>query len=187
MSERSAAGGGLVPPAAIGFIGLGQMGIPMTNQLLQAGFTVKAYDAAPAARAKFEAKTGVSAVESAAAACHDVAAVITMLPDGKIVRDVLLGVGDEVGALAAADPGTLVIDMSSSSPVDTRALAAELQPDGYAVVDAPVSGGVKRALDGSLAIMAGGEADTVERVRPLLSAMGARRSSPPARWAPATP
>ncbi len=173
MSERSAAGGELVPPAAIGFIGLGQMGIPMTNQLLQAGFTVKAFDAAAAARAKFEAVTGAAAVESAAAACRDVAAVITMLPDGKIVREVLCGAGEGEGALAAAAAGTVVIDMSSSSPIDTESLGAELQPRGFALVDAPVSGGVKRALDGSLAIMAGGEADTVERVRPLLSAMGA--------------
>lgn len=173
MSQSSGAGGELVPPVAIGFIGLGQMGIPMAHQLLQAGFTVKAFDAAPAARANFEAVTGVAAVESAAAACHDVVAVITMLPDGKIVRGVLLGAGDEIGVVAAAEPGTIFIDMSSSSPVDTRSLAAVLQPDGYPVVDAPVSGGVKRALDGSLAIMAGGEADTVARVRPLLSAMGA--------------
>ncbi|WP_319633522.1 NAD(P)-dependent oxidoreductase [Pelagibius marinus] len=167
----SGKGGAVAPPAAIGFIGLGQMGIPMAQQLLRAGFEVKAFDAAEAARANFQAATGTAAVESAAAACRDVAAVITMLPDGKIVRDVLCGAGE--GALAAADPGTIVIDMSSSSPIDTRALAAALEPRGFALVDAPVSGGVKRALDGSLAIMAGGETGTVERVRPLLSAMGA--------------
>ncbi len=172
MAEESGKGAELVPPASIGFIGLGQMGIPMAHQLLRAGYAVKAFDAAEAARANFEAVTGTAAVESAAAACHGVAAVITMLPDGKIVRRVLCGAGDETGALAAAEPGTIIIDMSSSSPIDTRALAAALQPGGYALVDAPVSGGVKRALDGSLAIMAGGEAETIARVRPLLSAMG---------------
>jgi 3-hydroxyisobutyrate dehydrogenase len=96
--------------------------------------------------------------------------VITMLPDGKIVRDVLLEAAG--GALAAAAPGTLVIDMSSSSPIDTVELGKAAGERGFPVVDAPVSGGVKRAIDGSLAIMAGGEAADVERARAVLQAMG---------------
>jgi len=92
-----------------------------------------------------------------------------MLPDGKIVRDVLLGVDGVAHHLAA---GSVVIDMSSSSPVGTRGLSADLAKLGIALVDAPVSGGVKKAVDGSLAIMVGGDAQTVERCRPLLEPMG---------------
>ena len=157
---------GIVPPAAVGFIGLGQMGLPMTRRLHEAGYRLRACDASAGAREAFAQAIGVAAAESAAEACRDVAAVITMLPNGAIVRQVL----EE--ALAAAAPGTVVIDMSSSSPLETRALGEALQARGFPVVDAPVSGGVKRAIDGSLAIMAGGEAVVVERVRPLLEAMG---------------
>ncbi|MPZ09518.1 MAG: NAD-binding protein [Kiloniellaceae bacterium] len=168
MSDR---GEQLAPPAAVGFIGLGQMGTPMAARLVQAGFAVQAYDRAEPARQGFEAAAGLPAVAGAEAACAGVAAVITMLPDGRSVREVLCGGGTD-GALAAAAPGTCVVDMSSSSPIDTLALDEALRPRGFAVVDAPVSGGVKRALDGSLAIMVGGEADTISRIRPLLAALG---------------
>ncbi|MEQ8354433.1 MAG: NAD(P)-dependent oxidoreductase [Kiloniellaceae bacterium] len=171
MSDRSAAVEALVPPAAVGFIGLGQMGRPMAACLIKAGFAVAAFDAAEAARRSFEEASGVPAAQSAASACRDVAAVITMLPNGAIVREVLYGTAGQ-GGLAAAAPGTVVIDMSSSSPIDTRALARELEPLGFPLVDAPVSGGVKRAVDGSLAIMAGGETGAIDRIRPLLNAMG---------------
>jgi 3-hydroxyisobutyrate dehydrogenase len=96
-----------------------------------------------------------------------------MLPDGKIVRKVLCGTaGSNDGVLAGLAAGSLVIDMSSSAPVGTRELGAELAVRGVALVDAPVSGGVKRAVDGTLAIMAGGAAADIERCRPLLAAMG---------------
>ena len=167
----------LAPPVAVGFIGLGQMGTPMAGRLAAAGFAVKAYDLAESSRRNFEAAFGGSAVASAAAACSGVAAVITMLPNGRIVREVLCGSGGDgpaaKGAMAGADPGTCVIDMSSSSPLDTQALQQALQPLGFAVADAPVSGGVKRAVDGSLAIMVGGDPATIGRITPLLAAMGA--------------
>lgn len=162
----------LAPPAAIGFIGLGQMGTPMAARLAQAGFSVKAYDRAEAARRGFEAAAGVAAVDSAGAACRGVAAVITMLPDGRAVREALCGAGSAQGALAGAAAGTCVVDMSSSSPVDTLALAEALRAGGFAVADAPVSGGVKRALDGTLAIMLGGDAAVARRIMPLLAALG---------------
>lgn len=171
MSELFGAAGELAPPAAIGFIGLGQMGTPMAARLVQAGFEVKAFDLAETARKNFEAVSGVPAVAGAESACRNVTAVITMLPNGKIVREVLCG-STSKGALQEAALGTCVIDMSSSSPIDTEALELALRPLGFPLVDAPVSGGVKRAVDGSLAIMAGGEESAVQRISPLLSAMG---------------
>ena len=159
----------LAPPSVIGFIGLGQMGRPMAARLIAAGYRVKAFDLSLAARRGFEEATGVATVSHATETCADAAAVITMLPDGGIVREALCGDG---AALENAPPGTCVIDMSSSSPSDTRSLAEYLRPRGIALVDAPVSGGVRRALDGSLAIMAGGDPAAVARVRPLLAAMG---------------
>ena len=147
------------------------MGTPMAARLVRAGFSVSAFDAAESARRNFAATTGVSPAASAEAACREVAAVITMLPDGEIVREVLCGATSD-GALRTAEPGTCIVDMSSSSPIDTQALEQLLRPRGFAVVDAPVSGGVKRAVDGSLAIMAGGAPDTIRRIEPVLAAMG---------------
>lgn len=155
-------------PATIAFIGLGQMGMPMARRLIAAGFTLRGADPAePARKALVEA--GGSAFASAAEAVDGAAAVIAMLPTGRIVREALLGDG---GAARGLPKGTLVIDMSSSAPTDTVGLAADLEGLGLVLVDAPVSGGVKRAIDGSLAIMAGGPADAVERARPVLAAMG---------------
>ena len=175
MGEERGEGAAVTPPAAVGFIGLGQMGRPMAANLAKAGFTVKPFDSAESARAAFTAESGIACVASAAEACRDVAAVITMLPDGKVVREVLCGSANgatEAAALAAAAPGTIVVDMSSSSPIDTLSLAESLRKARVALADAPVSGGVKRAVDGSLAIMAGGEDTVVGRIRPLLQAMG---------------
>lgn len=154
--------------APVAFIGLGRMGLPMAGRLVEAGFTVRGADLSPRAREAFAARGG-SAFATAAEAAQGADVVITMLPDGAVVRDTLLGSG------AAADrlrPGALVVDMSSCAPLDTRRLAADLAERGIALVDAPVSGGVKRAVDGSLAIMAGGAPEAVARARPLLERMG---------------
>ncbi|WP_420104021.1 NAD(P)-dependent oxidoreductase [Bosea sp. (in: a-proteobacteria)] len=158
----------LAAPATIAFIGLGQMGLPMARRLIAAGFSVRGADPAEAARAAL-VEAGGSAFSAAKQAVAGADAVITMLPTGRIVREALLGPG---GAAAALSEGTPVIDMSSSAPTDTVSLAAELSPMGLVLLDAPVSGGVKRAIDGSLAIMVGGPAEAVERVRPVLEAMG---------------
>jgi 3-hydroxyisobutyrate dehydrogenase len=98
------------------------------------------------------------------------AAVVCMLPDGKVVRQALLG-GDRP-AVAALSPGGVVLDCSSCAPTDTQALAPELAKLGIGLVDSPVSGGVKGTVEGTLTLMAGGEADHVAQVRLLLEAMG---------------
>jgi 3-hydroxyisobutyrate dehydrogenase len=161
LSDASVAG-------PVAFIGLGMMGLPMASRLVAAGFTVRGADLSAAARAAF-ADAGGLAVDTARQAVVAASVVITMLPNGSIVREALLG---ENGAVEALQPGALVIDMSSSAPMETRRLADELSAKQILLIDAPVSGGVKRAADGSLAIMAGGEAEQIERARPLLAAMG---------------
>ena len=153
----------------IGFIGLGNMGAPMARRIAAAGYELVVTDALPAAVERFAAESRcerAASPQSLAARCP---VIITMLPDGKIVREVLLGANGLVPHLA---PGAVVIDMSSSSPVGTRELAKDLAERGVPLVDAPVSGGVKKAADGTLAILVGGEAQPVARVRALLEVMG---------------
>lgn len=155
----------------VAFIGLGQMGRPMAALLARADYPLRVHDASQAAIEAFTAGIPSTACATAFDAAQGAAVLITMLPDGKIVRDVLLGVG------RAADPlqrGATVIDMSSSDPVGTRELGPALAAKGLALIDAPVSGGVKKAVDGTLSIMAGGDAATIERVRPVLEKMGSR-------------
>jgi len=155
----------------IGFVGLGNMGRPMVENLLKAGFELAVADADPGHLAGLGMRALLPASLGELGRMSDI--VVAMLPDGKIVRKVLLGdAGGNDGVLAGLKAGSLVIDMSSSAPVGTRALGAELAARGIALVDAPVSGGVKRAVDGTLAIMVGGEAADIERCRPLLAAMG---------------
>lgn len=162
------------PPERIGLVGLGQMGTPMGRNLARAGFALAVADANPEAVERFAAETPCDAPESLAALGAACRVVITMLPDGAAVRKVALGEGDGGDCLAAGlAPGAVLLDMSSSSPVGTRALGPLLAARGIALVDAPVSGGVKRAVAGTLAIMAGGDAATIERVRPVLAALGA--------------
>jgi 3-hydroxyisobutyrate dehydrogenase len=155
----------------IGFVGLGNMGRPMAENLLKGGFALAVADADPKRIAGLGVKALLPASHAALGEMSEI--VITMLPDGKIVRKALLGDdGSNDGVLDGLQPGSLVIDMSSSAPVGTRELGAELAARGIALVDAPVSGGVKRAIDGTLAIMVGGAAADIERARPLLAAMG---------------
>lgn len=160
--------GAISPPAVITMIGLGQMGMPMSRRLIAAGFTVRGADPAEPARAALAAAGG-HPFASAREAAQGASVVITMLPTGKVVREVLLGAADVARSLPKS---TLIVDMSSSAPTDTTSLAEDLKSLGLTLLDAPVSGGVKRAVDGSLAIMAGGPAEAVERVKPVLAAMG---------------
>jgi 3-hydroxyisobutyrate dehydrogenase len=155
----------------IGFVGLGNMGRPMAENLLKAGFALAVADVDPRRLAGLGVRALLPASLAELGRMSDL--VVTMLPDGKIVRKALLG-DDESNddLLAGLEAGTLVIDMSSSAPVGTRALGATLAARGVALVDAPVSGGVKRAVDGTLAIMVGGADADIERCRPLLAAMG---------------
>jgi 3-hydroxyisobutyrate dehydrogenase len=166
----------IAPPEAVAFLGLGRMGVPMAARLVGAGFTLRGWDLAPPARLA-AAAAGIPLAASAAEACRDAAAVIAMLPDGKAVRAAL----EDPEIAAALTPETLVIDMSSSDPLGTRDLHAALAGRGIALVDAPVSGGVARAIDGTLAIMAGGEDAAIDRAAALFAAMGKHvfRCGPP--------
>ena len=161
----------IVPPARVGFVGLGQMGFPMARNLARAGYRIIAHDLNPdALRRACDAAEAPGSLKATAERCE---AVITMLPDGEAVRAVLLGAdGAADCVLAGLARGGIVIDMSSSSPVGTRALGARLAECGIAMLDAPVSGGVRKAADGTLSIMVGGDAPNVARCRSILEAMG---------------
>jgi len=156
--------------ASIAFLGLGTMGLGMAATLVRSGFDVKGYDPSEAAREAFRAETGKTAASSAEQAMQDADAVVCMLPDGKFVREALLG--GAAPAVDALNPGGVVVDCSSCAPTDTQALAPDLAAKGYGLVDCPVSGGVAGTKAGTLTLMAGGEAAHVERVRPLLESMG---------------
>lgn len=155
----------IAAPAIIGFIGLGAMGLPMVKRLIKAGYEVQGFDVSQAACDRLE-EAGGRPCETAELTAQGAHAVITMLPSSAIVNKVVLGpLGDHMGS-------AVLIDMSSSAPAETRKLGEELDKRGLQMVDAPVSGGVRRAADGSLTIMVGGDADRVARVRPVLAALG---------------
>ncbi len=164
------------PPDRIGFIGLGNMGAPMARRLAAAGYRLVVADAAPAVVDRFRGQVQCEApatLQELGATCRT---IITMLPDGHVVRKVLMGeAGVVAGLTAPANPQpapAIVIDMSSASPVGTRALGAELAKLGITLLDAPVSGGVGRAVEGKLSIMVGGDAAAVPRCRPIFEHMG---------------
>jgi 3-hydroxyisobutyrate dehydrogenase len=159
----------IVPPARVGFFGMGAMGCGMAVNLVKAGFTVSAYDPSPEARATFENRSGAKAVATPRDACENQEAIVTMLGDGKVVRAALL---DGDAPIAAARAGTLVIDCSSSSPPDTLTLGKELAQRGICLIDSPVSGAQKGADDGTLTLMVGGDAALVKRADTVLHAMG---------------
>jgi len=155
---------------AVGFIGIGKMGLPMAKCVVEHGYPLYAYDTSAPALKAIGAVSGVHVAKSLAELASACEVVILMLPDSAVVKSVLYG---ETGGLAAhLRKGAVVIDMSSSSPSVTRELGPRLAQAGVDLIDAPVSGGVKRAVDGSLAIMAGGEAAVIARVKPLLLTMG---------------
>jgi 2-hydroxy-3-oxopropionate reductase len=152
----------------IGFIGLGIMGNPMSRNLLKAGHSLVAYDVVPALLDR-AVGNGAARGES----CRDVASrsdiVITMLPDGPEVEQAILGPG---GVLEGARKGTTVVDMSSISPLVAQKAAAACAKRGVEFLDAPVSGGEPKAVDGSLAIMVGGDAAVFQKMLPVLQTMG---------------
>ena len=152
----------------VGFIGLGIMGKPMARNLLKAGHDLVVYDVAPQPAAEL---AGSGAMGGASA--RDVAArsevTITMLPDGPEVEAAVLG---PLGALEGAAPGSVLVDMSSISPLVAQKVGAACGAKGVSFLDAPVSGGEPKAIDGTLAIMAGGPQETFDKVLPLFQAMG---------------
>ncbi|MGD0497887.1 MAG: 2-hydroxy-3-oxopropionate reductase [Bryobacteraceae bacterium] len=152
----------------IGFIGLGIMGKPMSRNLLKAGYKVVVYDVFPGPvdeLAAAGAVRGGSAKETAARS----SVVITMLPDGPDVEKAILGPG---GVLEGARKGSLVVDMSSISPMVSQKVGAACGRKGVEFLDAPVSGGEPKAIDGTLAIMVGGKPEVFEKALPILRTMG---------------
>ncbi len=156
--------------APIGFVGIGNMGAPMVRCLASAGFSVVIYDTREEATAAFrDATPTIDVAKSAEDLGTRCGIVITMLPDSKVVKAAVVG---ESGFSHSMPAGALVIDMSSSFPLETQKLGEDLAARGIGLIDAPVSGGVPKAVSGTLAIMAGGEAALVDRVEPVLKAMG---------------
>jgi 3-hydroxyisobutyrate dehydrogenase len=155
----------------IGFIGMGNMGMPMAANLVRGGYDVMAHDIAPERAQKFAREHGAKSAASLVALGQNADLIITMLPSGREVRQVLLET--DGGALAQnLRAGSFVVDMSSSAPVGARALGLDLAARQIVLVDAPVSGGVPRACEGTLAIMIGGDAGAVAAVKPVLAKMG---------------
>ena len=155
----------------VGFIGIGTMGTPMAANLVRKGFQVTLYDAASGRAAQVAGDLGCGSADSLAG-LGDCQCIVTMLPDGKVVQQVLTQASDQA-LMKAVKPGTVFIDMSSSEPTLTRATGATLAKQGLAFVDAPVSGARTRAEAGTLAIMIGcAEGELLEKVRPVLAAMG---------------
>lgn len=153
----------------IGFIGTGTMGQPMVNNLVAKGFAVVAYDVVPAALAA-AVKAGATAAGSAADVAKHGDLLVTMLPSSSHVESVYLGPG---GVLESMAPGRLCVDMSTIDPSTSRRVGEALRRRGVRFIDAPVSGGVPKAVDGTLTIMVGGDANDLEAARPALAAMGA--------------
>ncbi len=152
----------------VGFIGLGIMGLPMAGNLLKAGYEVFGYDVVAEQAAK-AAAMGATACDSLKMVAQSSEVIITMLPEIATVEKVVL---DPDGLLQNMSPGAILVDMSTISPAVARSLSQALQQKGLAMLDAPVSGGDVGAQEASLSIMAGGNAQTFEAVRPILETMG---------------
>lgn len=152
----------------IGFIGLGIMGKPMAKNLLQAGYDLRVFDVNGAAVEEL-ARQGAQAKASVAEVAAECPLIITMLPDSPQVKAVVLG---EAGIISHAKPGTLVVDMSSIAPDASREMEAALGEKGLRMVDAPVSGGEPKAIDGTLAIMVGGRQQDFDEAKPLFDVLG---------------
>jgi 3-hydroxyisobutyrate dehydrogenase len=152
----------------IAFIGTGTMGQPMVGNLVKKGFAVVAYDVIPAALAA-AVERGAAGAASAAEAARQGELVITMLPSSSHVEAAYLG---PAGVLEGAARGRLCVDMSTIDPAMSRRVAARLRERGLRFLDAPVSGAVPRAVEGTLTIMVGGEAEDLEEARGALAALG---------------
>lgn len=153
----------------IGFIGLGIMGKPMAKNLLKAGYQLKVYDITASAVDEVAAAGAGKGLNSADVA-KDSDIIITMLPNSPHVKTAILG---ENGVLEGAKSGTIIVDMSSISPIASKEVCAEVEKKGCFMLDAPVSGGEPKAIDGTLAIMVGGKQDIFDKVKDILKVMGA--------------
>jgi 2-hydroxy-3-oxopropionate reductase len=153
----------------IGFIGLGIMGNPMAKNLLKAGYSLTVYDIVPE-RMDDVVKAGAKAGSSSKEVAEKSEIVITMLPNSPDVKEAVLG---RNGVLEGAKPGTILIDMSSIAPLASKEVAEKSKEKGVTLLDAPVSGGEPKAIEGTLAIMVGGPQETFDEVEDILSVMGA--------------
>jgi len=153
----------------IGFVGLGSMGWPMASLLHKAGYPLLVIDASTERAQKFAKEIGGKVAASNRALAQGADIIVTILPTSAIVDSVLNG---PEGVIAGLRPDTVIVEMSSGVPTITRTLAEQVTAANAHLVDAPVSGGVPRAITGELAIMFGGSTDLLERVRPVLECMG---------------
>lgn len=152
----------------IGFIGLGIMGKPMCRNLMKAGYELVVYNRSKASVEELQAE-GAEAVDSPAKVAEKCSVIITMLPNSPQVREVCLG---ENGIIETANKGSIVIDMSSIDPVQSKEICAELNKKGIDLMDAPVSGGEPKAIDATLSIMCGGKKEVFDKVEKILQKMG---------------
>jgi 2-hydroxy-3-oxopropionate reductase len=152
----------------IGFIGLGIMGKPMAKNLLKAGYQLWVHDLNRAAVREL-VDQGAHECFTPREVAENVAVVLTMLPNSPQVQEVILG---KNGVLEGASAGTIIVDMSSIAPLVAREVAARALEQGVVMLDAPVSGGEPKAIDGTLAIMVGGPPEACAQVRDILSVMG---------------
>lgn len=156
----------------VGFIGLGVMGLPMARHLADAGFPLTVYDRRQEALQKLSGYPDVVLASSPRGVAEASNIVVTMLPSGHEVQEVVFGVD---GLIEGFTPGKLLLDTSSAEPGQTKAIAARLGRSGISMVDAPVSGAEAGAIAAELVFMVGGDADAVERVTPLLEVLGRQR------------
>ncbi|HVD43920.1 MAG TPA: 2-hydroxy-3-oxopropionate reductase [Rubrobacter sp.] len=150
----------------VGFIGLGIMGKPMAENLIEAGYDLVVYNRT---REKAEDLDGATVAESPKEVAENSDIIITMLPDSPQVEEMLLG---EAGVLEGVGEGAVIVDMSTISPVITEELSEKAAEKGASMLDAPVSGGDVGAVEGTLAIMVGGGEEDFERALPLFEVMG---------------
>lgn len=155
----------------IAFIGLGNMGAPMAENLLKAGYTLSVYDLSEEATARLQ-QTGASVADSPKDAASNAQVVISMLPAGKHVHSVYLGENSVNGLLAELPKGTLVIDSSTIAAADARLVAEAASKVGIDFLDAPVSGGTGGAIAGTLTFIVGGSDDAFAKAEPILAVMG---------------
>ena len=153
----------------IGFIGLGIMGKPMVRNLLKAGHEIVVFDLVKE-NVENAVRSGARAAGSSKSVAEECPTVITMLPNSPHVKSVVLGPN---GVLEGAKPGTVLIDMSSIAPLASQEVEKACAEKGVKMIDAPVSGGEPKAIDGTLSIMVGGDKDVFESVKDLLLVMGA--------------
>jgi 2-hydroxy-3-oxopropionate reductase len=155
-------------PERVGFVGLGIMGKPMATNLMDAGYKLSVHNRSPE-KANELGEAGATVAKSPREVAENTDVIITMLPDSPQVSEVVAGEG---GVLAGITEGSLVIDMSTISPVVTEELSEAIKEKGASMLDAPVSGGDVGAIEGTLSIMVGGEEADFHKAKPLFEAMG---------------